>query len=312
MEISLRKMRVFMAVVEAGSFTKGATAERISQPAAAAIVEEIEAISRRQLFLRSGKVRTAKPTLEGKKVLEVFSRIVSSYELEIGKITDPHRSIRKTSLIQDAYSSEIDISRLTEIMHRYQEASIEISSRPRQEVIEAITKREAIIGFIDGTPEASNVDFKQLGQVSICLAVPKEFNFIVNRSELLWSDIPEGSAVFSGISPKLLSQVHSNLLTAGLNVGNLIVIDNKEFTKSFLSELKRPVVVPSTMTKEIESSSIARVLNFSHSPVSAPLGIITPKGYISTMKLSIRDIKSLLKTAQPDTQETALPGRSRR
>ena len=307
MEISLRKMKIFMAVIEAGSFTKGAITERISQPAAAAIVEEIEVVSRRQLFLRSGKVRTAKPTLEGKKVLEVFSRIVSCYELEISKITNLHGSIRNTSLIQNAYSSEIDLSRLTEIMRRYQESDIEISSRPRQAVIEAIAKREAIIGFIDGTPEASNVDFKQIGQVSICLAVPKEIKLFGNRSELLWSDIPEGSAVFSGVSPELLSQVHSNLLTAGLDVGNLIVINNKEFTKSFLSELKRPVIVPSTMTKEIESSSIARVLNFSHFPVSAPLGIIMPKGYISTMKLSIRDIQSLLKTAQPDTQETSLP-----
>ncbi|OED49565.1 hypothetical protein AB838_05750 [Rhodobacteraceae bacterium (ex Bugula neritina AB1)] len=300
-------MKVFMAIVEAGSFTKGAIAEKISQPAAAAIVDEIEDVSRHQLFLRSGKVRTTKPTPVGEEVLKVFSRVVSSYELEIGKITNLHRSVRKSALVQDAYSSNIDMGNLTEIMSRYQETNIEISSHRRQEVIDAVAKREAIIGFIDDTPDSSNVDFKQIGQISICLAVPVESDFLGSSRELLWSNVPEGTAVFSGISPKLLSQVQANLSAAGLDASDLITINNKEFTSSFLSELKRPVIVPSTMTEEIEASGIARVLNFSHSPVSAPLGIITPKGYMNAMRVSNRDIQGLLKTEQTAAQAAALP-----
>ena len=298
-------MRVFMAVVEAGSFTKGAKAVRISQPAAAAIVDEIEGVSKHQLFEKSGKIRTAKLTPEGDEVLKVFSRVVSSYELEIGKVTDLHRSLRKCSLIQEAYSSSIDMGTLTGIMRRYQETNIEVSTRYRQEVIEAVAKREAIIGFIDGMPDNSNVDFKQIGQVSICIAVPFELSFLISESsELLWQSVPDGSAVFSGVSPKILSQIQANLSVAGVDTGNLVTINNKEFTCSFLKELKRPVIIPSTMTEKIEASGIARVLNFSHSPVSAPLGILTPKGYINAMKVSSRELQSILKVGQPNSQET--------
>ncbi len=307
MEISLRKMKVFMAIVEAGSFTKGAAAVKISQPAAAAIVDEIEGISKHQLFLRSGKVRTAKLTREGEEVFKVFSRVVSSYELEIGKITSLHRSLRKSSLIQDAYSSSIDLSRLTGIMRRYQESNIEIGTRSRREVIDSVAKREAILGVIDDAPDNSNVDFKQIGVVSISLAVPSGLNILSDSQRALpWRNVPDSAAIFSGVSPKLLSQIQANLSVAGLDTGNMITINNKEFARSFLSDLRRPVVIPSTMTEEIEALGLGRVLTFSHSPVSAPLGIIAPKGYINAMKISNRELQSILRSGQPGGQEDDL------
>nr|MCU0910448.1 LysR family transcriptional regulator [Paracoccaceae bacterium] len=105
--ISIRKMRLFLAVVEEKSFTRAALKMHISQPAATIIVNQIEEEAGEPLFLRQGGARKAELSPKGRVVAQTFARIVTGVDEELARITDSdnNRRITKRLLIQSSFAS---------------------------------------------------------------------------------------------------------------------------------------------------------------------------------------------------------------
>ncbi|MFK7943704.1 MAG: LysR family transcriptional regulator, partial [Paracoccaceae bacterium] len=150
--LSIRKMRIYLAAVAEGNFTRASVRENISQPAATIVINEIEETIGAQLFLRRGNAREAKVTEAGRMVTETFARIVSVYDNETSSIDDLTGGKLKPSriLLQRGFSDSLRGAWILSIGTAFSPCQISFETLDRAQIVGAVRGREAAIGLIDG------------------------------------------------------------------------------------------------------------------------------------------------------------------
>lgn len=86
MDVNLRQIRAFLAVVSAGGFTRAAQLLDLSQPALTVRVRQLEDQVGLRLIDRSA--RTLELTREGREVFPVFQRMIRDFDAAIADVTE--------------------------------------------------------------------------------------------------------------------------------------------------------------------------------------------------------------------------------
>ena len=158
--ISIRKMRVFLAAVEEGSFTRASIRENISQPAATIIINQIEETVGCELFERQGNTRRAKLTEMGNSTAETFTRIVASYDIElahIGELASGRRGVRSL-LIQFALADCLESQWMAALLDLFSHEKVKIECLSRGEIMDRLNNREATLAVVDGEADEDRYD----------------------------------------------------------------------------------------------------------------------------------------------------------
>ncbi|MEL6220604.1 MAG: LysR family transcriptional regulator, partial [Pseudomonadota bacterium] len=157
-------MRIYLAAVEEGSFTRASIREGISQPAASIIINEIEETIGCALFERRGTVRKAEVTETGQLVAETFSRIITGYDSELGAIAELSSGRRTASriLFQRSFAEALSGSWMLGLGNLLNTSRLSYETCERSTVIDSIRSREAVVGVIDGSIEDERSDHVQV------------------------------------------------------------------------------------------------------------------------------------------------------
>jgi DNA-binding transcriptional LysR family regulator len=300
--ISIRKMRVYLSALEHKSFTKASVDQKISQPAATIIINQIEEEFQRELFERQGSIRRAVTTPAGQKVAETFSRIIANYDGELAAFAAKSTGGRRQRriLIQTSYDLFINRDWLSRLINYYSDDDLSVEVMPRQQIVEEVSNRKATLGLIDGNVENRQLDYAPLGVLQLLVAVPETNSYIDRtQSELSWNNLGPEIVLFSNINPVLRRQVQAKIQAMGPNAPKLTLCDSSVAMITMLQAGAKAAIVPDAMRAFIETWSNSRIYRFSDVTFSGQFGLVTPWGSLNRLPGQLTRIKNCFGEARP-------------
>lgn len=287
--ISIRKMRIFLAAIEERSFTKASVKQNISQPAATIVINQIEETIGAELFERQGTSRRAVVTPAGQQVADTFSRIVAGYDGELSALTDVSRgkqTVRQIG-IQTGFDESLDADWLLSLMKLFTTDTIAFKLDSRDAILRGIHERDADIGVFDGTLKDEKADYLQAGSYRVCLLVPPTVEIGGDPSNgVTWSDVPANSYLFSSMSPQAVRQTLGSLRAAGTDTGELVQVPSAALISTLMKVDPRPMILPDVVGHKIVEGTDLILRAFSDGTIEVPFGLVTQWGHIARFDTS--------------------------
>ncbi|WP_282078563.1 LysR family transcriptional regulator [Epibacterium ulvae] len=292
--ISIKKIRVFLAAVEEKSFTRAALRENISQPAASIIINQIEEELNTELFMRQGNTRKSQLTPIGVEVAETFSQIMISYNSEIEKAYNIPlgKTKAKELLIQSAYADAISPDWLAAFFAMHNGDHINVRVLDRAGIIELLKERKTNYAIVDGAIEDSRVEQITLLQTNLQLAAhdAKALSTEPGHLEGLNADV----VLYHDIDPTGLQRVKAALRKspAPFSSTDVKILQGQAALISVLTSSERGVVLPAPLAQKIAATNETRFESIDIQPtIGLDVTLALPWGAGSRLDQSIlRDI----------------------
>jgi len=279
--ISVKKMRVFLSVVEAKSFTKAAAQQNISQPAATIIINQIEESAGVELFLRHGQTRKVILTDHGKEVTEVFSRIVGQFDDEISKISklSSRRKDPTVILIQDSFADALNPIWLNELLALTAGAQFQVEIEKRDCIIERVSERSARVGFIDGVVDSNINDYWPVMDYNMNLVIPKEMDICLPKGvPVNWSNVPYACGMLGGLANQTIRQVRRHLGGRTGGSQGLFEVSCTRMLSGIMAEQNLPAIVPSVIAPTICDHINCNILPLTQGVTTSSVGLVIRLG----------------------------------
>jgi DNA-binding transcriptional LysR family regulator len=281
-------MRIFLATVEEGNFTRAALRENISQPAATIIINEIEATIGQELFIRQGTIRRAALTNTGKSIAETFSRIVASYDRELGRISANNRGKRTTKrvLIQAVYADALNMNWLFALINPLAGNRLVVEEESREQIIAKINAREADLGLIDGEVDHEHCDSKPIANFTFGLAIPADWDLKSDANGIIgWPQLPPDFLLLDGIGASNIRNISRNLIAAGRSIEDAHMVNGTNTLHKLVRHNPIPVILPDILFPRLRDQHKYRFLRLSPSELQSSFAVVTPWGYINQINL---------------------------
>lgn len=172
MEITLRQLRAFAEVVEAGSFTEAARRLNLTQSAVSMLVRDLEAQLGVTLFHR--QQRPVAVTEAGRQILPVAARMIDDHRQLLGGVEDL-RTLRSGSLrlaVPQILACTWLPERLRAFHEQYPELSLQVIDTTVDGVAQAVADGAAEIGIGPYRAPPSAVEPRSLWAEPIDLVFP--------------------------------------------------------------------------------------------------------------------------------------------
>ncbi|MEM9148759.1 MAG: LysR family transcriptional regulator [Pseudomonadota bacterium] len=276
-------MRIYLAAVEEGSFTRASIRESISQPAASIIINEIEETIGCALFERRGTVRKAEVTETGQLVAETFSRIITGYDSELGGIAEMSSGRRASTriLFQRSFAEALSGSWMLGLGNLLKPASLSYEICERSAVIDAVRSRDAVVGLIDGSVDDERSDHVQVGTYAMVLAVPEADDTEAEERVDSWESVPSDCLLLEDLNPRMARQVKRYLGKERDGLGDMTGVTGAVTTARIMNETKRPALVPDVLVPVIRRHTGCRMVHLPHPGLQASIDVVTPWGQLS-------------------------------
>lgn len=236
MNIRMRQLRVFKAVVEAGTVSEAALLLSLTQSSVSKTLAALETELGFLLFDRIG--RRLKPSREGRlfyknieNALETFDGIQTAAQ----DIRDNQGKRLRVCAIGPMLCSQMLPRALTEFSTEHPDFNFSVDMIPRIEIEEWMSERHSDLGFTLLPVETSQLNFEVLASVNAVAIVPKghalehykylqpkdcvNHHLILSRPAVRVRGLVEASFVEAGINLTVKTQTTSAISTAHL-VGN--------------------------------------------------------------------------------------------
>ena len=279
--ISVKKMRVFLSVVETKSFTKAAAQKNISQPAATIIINQIEESAEVELFLRNGQTRKAILTDHGKEVAEVFSRIVGQFDDEIAEISrlGDRRRDPTVILIQDSFADALNPTWLNELLALTAGAQFQVEIEKRDRIIERVSERSAKAGFIDGLVDSNINDYWPVMDYNMSLVIPKKMDICLPKGlPVDWSNVPDACGMLGGLAKQTIRQVRRHLGGRTGGSQGLFEVSCARMLSGIMAEQNLPAIVPSVIAPTICDHINCNILPLTQGIAASSVGLVVRLG----------------------------------
>lgn len=287
--ISVRKMRIYLAAVEEGNFTRAAVRENISQPAATIVINEIEETIGAQLFERRGSVRQAKVTEAGQMVTETFARIVSGYDSEISSIGEMVGGGSKINrvLLQRGFSDSLSGAWILSISEAFAPCQISVETLERSQIVDAIQGREAAVGLIEGHADHDRCEQVQLGTYALVLAVPTTEGKAPAIEPLEdWTEVPTDCLLFGDLNPQLSRKLKRQMEPEGVEMDRLMKLSCPSAMARIMRETGRAAIVPDVLVPALSSICPCETRVLPGMVLDGAIGMVAPWGTLGRSGLA--------------------------
>ncbi len=167
MELKVRQLEVFRAVVETGSVTAAAVRLHCTQPAVSIALAKFEKASGLTLFDRvRGRFV---PTPEGEALYAEVERGLVS----LGRIASKANELRHGRVGHLSIGTDGAITLAAKVVAAFQQShgdvTIDLYLRPSKEIVTWISNRQLDIGIVEGVVQWPGVAFEPFSQPCVCL-----------------------------------------------------------------------------------------------------------------------------------------------
>ncbi len=280
--VSVKKMRVFLSVVNNGSFTKAAAEQNMSQPAATIAITQIEELSGTELFARNGQVRTATLTPVGQNVARVFSRVVGGYDDELTAISSNSIAMvqKRKLLVQGNLLHLIDPNWIKAFANSTLNGISIVENADCDEILAQVSNRNAVAGLIDGKVESDGCDYWPIQDYTFDIVVPNAF------AEASLSRPSGGSArddmlccVLGGVTRQKERQINRYIEKKFPVFTNIMYVDSISLIEKMLRNGSCAAVVPSYASKLFSHSLECSTVSLAPEVSGGSIGLVTSLSY---------------------------------
>ncbi|MCP1846105.1 DNA-binding transcriptional LysR family regulator [Bradyrhizobium sp. USDA 4524] len=293
--LSLKKICIFIAAAETDSFTEAARQSNISQPAVVSIVDEIEAISGEELFVRHGKVRCAKLTPRGKETYDALVQAKTFYDQALRSISKAKKTrCEHGVLIQAPYASAVSPDWLWRLISGYTEGGVSIRVTDWHQILATIEKHDRCVALIDGEVCPRNREYLPLGSYEMVLVTSNPSVLgSADNNVISWTDVPKYTFIYSGINPTTKDRIYQTLkIATDASKDHFIEVNSRSILQQFLIQFKGTAIIPTIVSNSLQMCDHQlRSLQFSHSRIYVPLGLVMPFGHCARLKMKHSDLQ---------------------
>lgn len=286
MNITLRQLEVFLAVIETQSTTRGAEKLSLSQSAVSSALSDLEHQLGVQLFERAGKRLMVN---ENARLLFPRAKALLEQANELSNLFKEGRSMLKIGA-----STTIGNYLLPQVIARYRElhpgSQMELKVANSANIAEAVANFDVDIGFIEGPCHRMELEsqiWRQDDMVIFCSKNHPLANKTVSASELAnsqWILRESGSGTREVVEQLLLPQLHHFNLV--MELGNSEAIKHAVSHSQTVSCLSKSVI-----EEQLESGRLATIQLDLSPLMQRPLFVIRHK-----QKHLSRSLEVFLKT----------------
>lgn len=204
--ITLRQLRAFKAIVETGSFTKAAEQLHITQSALSGLIKEFENILDLRLFDRT--TRTLSLSTTGQHIYPMVTRILYDVEnmaVEVGRLKDLESGSVKVAVSQQLAASVIPTV-IAKFMTVYPNIKVTLDDCSVDSVIESVNTGVVDFGIGPERDIGDSLSGEMLFDLPFYVVVPNNHPF-VELSHVNWNDLQHETLItLSGMFGQLLIQ----------------------------------------------------------------------------------------------------------
>ena len=296
--MNLETLQLYCDVVRLRSFSRGATANEVSQSAASQAIQQVEADLDVQLLDRTKRPLTVTP--EGRAFYEACREILDRYEQARARMAGARTRLDGTVRVAAIYSVGLhDVSRHVQpFMSAHPQAEVQLECLHPHKVVEAVVNDEADIGIMSYPPAMRALAVIPWRSEKMVLVCHPGHRF-AKRRMVMPADL--NGEKFVAFDPDLgiRKAIDRSLKRANVRLNVVMEFDNIETIKQAIAIDAGVSILPQpTVVKEMEIGSLAAV------PLGIP-GLMRPVGIIhrKQKQLSptvIRFIESLRKAGDRD------------
>lgn len=218
MNIRMRQLRVFKAVVEAGTVSEAGLLLSLTQSSVSKTLAALEEELGFLLFDRIG--RRLKPSREGRlfyKKIENALETFDGIQTAAHDIRDNQGKRLRVCAIGPMLCSQLVPGALTEFSKTYPDFNFSVDLIPRIEIEEWMTERHSDLGFTLLPVETSQLNFEVLASVNAVAIVPTGHS-LEKRRFLQPSDCIDQHLILPRPAVRVRGLVEANFVEAGINL----------------------------------------------------------------------------------------------
>lgn len=211
--MEIYQIRHFVAVVETGSFTKGADRAAVSQPALSASIARLEAELGVKLLDRNRSHVT--PTPSGRKLLASAMEILR----ECRDLKSELRRASSPEVLRIGVLSTIASRKMSIFLRAYRRVrrgiAIELVDGTSDELIQAVSSRRLHVCFTQPTKARSKFAYQPLFVEKYCLVAPRDHP-LANQASIELADL-DGEPFIVRMNCEALTEINKLLAARGVH-----------------------------------------------------------------------------------------------
>ena len=194
MNVSLRQLRVFVAVAERSSFSRAADALALTQPAVSRNVTDLEQVMGLQLLHRT--TREVELTEAGRLLLGNVSRVLEDLDACLQEVRG--LATQRKGRVKVASSPTLSAHLLPQCIARGKQqmpdVNIQLLDRIQSDVLLSVRSGEVDFGVVIDPSEKQNLDAQTIVAEPFCLVCLSSHR-LARKKEVHWSDLAGESLV---------------------------------------------------------------------------------------------------------------------
>lgn len=276
--MQLDAMRLFCAIVETGSFTRGAARNFISQSAAS---QQVRALEERfgQALLERGPARV-RPTPAGTAAYQAFREILDRFANLEQQLQELGHAVAGTIRVATVYS--VGLHELPPFVKRflqlYPQCRVDVEYHRTDRIYDTVAQGLFDIGIVAYPSESRRLAVMQMAPDELVLIVPPGHPLSA-RAEVRAQDLQNSRFVAFTRDIPTRKALDRLLHRHGVDVELAMELDNIETIKrSVEAELGISIVPRRAVQREVESGSLVAV-SIAGEGFWRPVGIVHRRGH---------------------------------
>jgi DNA-binding transcriptional LysR family regulator len=275
--VQLETLRLYCDVVRLRSFSRGASANGISQSAASQAIQQLEGELDAPLVDRSR--RPLQPTAEGRRFYEACRTLLLGFEAARGELAAARRRVEGTVRVAAIYSVGLhDLSRHVQpFMAAHPQARVRLECLHPHKVVEAVLADEADLGILSYPSATRALQVIPLREEPMVL-VTHPSHRLARRRAVAPAELAGERFVAFDHDLAIRKAIDRVLKQAGVKVDVVMEFDNVETIKQAIAIAAGVGILPRpTVLKEIGVRALAGVALGPAWP-GRPIGLVHRRG----------------------------------
>lgn len=271
--MTFESLYLYCDVIRLGSFSSGAAAHHVSQPAASQAVRQLEEELGTQLIDRTKRPFMVTP--EGRAFFEACQNLLEAYEKAKAEVTGKRSLVTGTVRVAVIYSVGLqDMSRyVQQFTSRYPEAKVRLAYLHPDKVVEAVIDDEADLGILSfPRPHRSLTIVPWHSEPMVFVCHPR--HRLARRRAVAVSDLSGEDFVAFERGLSIRKAIDRVLRQGGVRVHVVMEFDNIETIKQAIETRAGSSILPRpSVSREIDKRILAAV-RLDTPDLVRPVGII--------------------------------------